>query len=98
MPGRLGIDFGTSNTVIAVWDDVQQEATPLHLPDYGRHFTYRQGENLSEQISVIPSLIHYAADNRRWLGKQVHAQNLYESERTFRWMKRYITRRSPAVS
>ncbi|HLN28885.1 MAG TPA: Hsp70 family protein [Gemmataceae bacterium] len=95
MPGRLGIDFGTSNTVVAVWDENLHEGVPLHIPDYGRQFHYRQNDQLSEQISVVPSLIHYAADQRRWLGKQVLNQGLYESQRTFRWMKRYIARRSP---
>ena len=36
MPGRLGIDFGTSNTVVAVWDEARQQGVPLHIPDYGR--------------------------------------------------------------
>ena len=95
MPGRLGIDFGTSNTVVAVWDADRQEGVPLHIPDYGRQINYRQGTKSGEQISVVPSLIHYAPDHRRWLGKQVLSQDLYESPRTFRWMKRYIARRSP---
>ena len=43
MPGRLGIDFGTSNTVVAVWDEKRREGVPLHLPDYGRQIHYRQG-------------------------------------------------------
>src|ERR1051326_8486566 len=95
MPGRLGIDFGTSNTVIAVWDDDRREGVPLHISDYGRQLQYRHGDKIVEQISVIPSLIHYAPDGRRWLGRQVHTHNVYDSERTFRWMKRYIARRSP---
>jgi molecular chaperone DnaK (HSP70) len=95
MPGRLGIDFGTSNTVVAVWDGTRQEGVPLHLPDYGRSLHYRQSDQAAEPISIVPSLIHYAADNRRWIGQQVHSHNLYDSERTFRWMKRYIARRSP---
>ncbi|HBE36776.1 MAG TPA: Hsp70 family protein, partial [Cyanobacteria bacterium UBA11368] len=90
MPGRLAVDFGTSNTVVALWDDTQQEGVPLHIPDYGQY--YQHG---NEKISVIPSLIHYAPDRRRWIGNQVHSQNLYQSERTFRWMKRYIANRSP---
>jgi molecular chaperone DnaK (HSP70) len=95
MPGRLGIDFGTSNTVLAVWDGAHQEGVPLHIPDYGRQIHYRHAGRPVEQISVVPSLIHYATDGRRWLGKQVLSKDLYDSPRTFRWMKRYISRRSP---
>src|SRR6266851_3164416 len=95
MPGRLGIDFGTSNTVVAVWDEARHEGVPLHIPDYGRQIHYRHADKPGEQISVVPSLIHYAAEQRRWLGKQVLSQELYDSPRTFRWMKRYIARRSP---
>ena len=29
MPGRLAVDFGTSNTVIAVWDETRREGAPL---------------------------------------------------------------------
>lgn len=90
MPGRLAIDFGTSNTVAAVWDPARREGVPLHVPDYGRTF-----DQSGESISVIPSLIHYASDRRRWIGSQVLDQGLYESERTFRWMKRYVAHRSP---
>jgi molecular chaperone DnaK len=95
MPGRLGIDFGTSNTVVAVWDEARQEGVPLHIANYGRRIHYRHGDKPGEQISVIPSLIHYAPDHRRWLGNQVLSRQLYDSRGTFRWMKRYIARRSP---
>jgi molecular chaperone DnaK len=90
MAGRLAIDFGTSNTVLAVWDELRQEGVPFHIADYGR--LLQQGD---EQISVIPSLIHYAEDRKRWIGNQVLTQNLAHSRRTFRWMKRYISNRSP---
>jgi molecular chaperone DnaK (HSP70) len=90
MSGRLAIDFGTSNTLVAVWDQERREGMPLHIPDYGRFLPHRE-----EQISVVPSLIHYAADRRRWVGDQVLRQELYHSERTFHWMKRYIANRSP---
>jgi molecular chaperone DnaK (HSP70) len=95
MAGRLAIDFGTSNTVVAVWDEDRKEGVPLHVPDYGQEVLYRRGDPTAEAISLVPSIIHYAADNRRWLGNQVLSQNLYDSERTFRWMKRYIANRSP---
>src|SRR5512141_2540934 len=71
MTGRLALDFGTSNSVVAVWDERLQEGVPLHIPEYGRFI-----EQNGEQISIIPSLIHYdsgvnssgenAGDERRW--------------------------------
>ncbi len=90
MAGRLGIDFGTSNTVLAVWDETLRDATPLHIPDYGS--LLKQGD---ETISLIPSLVHYADERRRWIGAQVLERNLYQAAHTFRWMKRYIANRSP---
>ena len=76
MPGRLGVDFGTSNTVLAVWDRPAAKACLCPLPEYSRTIRYRQGGQAAEEIAVIPSLIHYAADNRRWLGQQVVTRNL----------------------
>ena len=93
MSGRLAIDFGTSNTVFALWDAQRGEGVPLHIPDYGRRSL--QG---TEEITVVPSLIHYAADQRRWIGNQVSEKGLVNSRRTFRWMKQYISNRSPSKS
>jgi molecular chaperone DnaK len=90
MTGRLAIDFGTSNTVVALWDETLQEGLPLHIPDYGR--ISQQGD---EQISVVPSLIHYVSAQQRWLGDQVLQRGLYHHNHTLRWMKRYILNRSP---
>ena len=78
MPGRLAIDFGTSNTVVAVWDEARREGVPVHLPDFGRVLP-----SGGEEVPVVPSLIHYAADRRRWVGDQVLRADLYESPRTF---------------
>lgn len=89
MPGRLAIDFGTSNTIVTVWDTATETGKPLFIPDYS--FFYDQGH---EKIPIIPSLIHYTNDHRQWLGQQVIAQNLHTSQGTFRWMKRYIGHRS----
>lgn len=95
MAGRLGIDFGTSNTVLALWDPGAGQAVPLSMAEYSRSVRYRQADRAIEEAHIIPSVIHYAADQRRWLGQQVVSRELYESERTFRWMKRYIARRNP---
>lgn len=91
MSGRLGIDFGTSNTVLAVWDSGENSSRPLHIPDYG----FEQDQS-GEIVSTIPSLIHYASGGRILIGKQVFDQDLSSSPRTLRWMKRYIANRSPA--
>ena len=90
MSGRLAIDFGTSNTLAAIWDPIHKEGIPVEIPDYS--IPVRQG---STQIPVIPSLIHYTPDNRQWIGNQVIQHGLKQSNQTFRWMKRYITQRSP---
>jgi len=89
MSTLVGLDFGTSNTVIALWNGFEGET--LYLPDYGRF--YAPDPNFTATPS-IPSLIHYEP-NRQWIGNQVLQRNLYESPRTFRWMKRYIAQRSP---
>lgn len=95
MAGRLAIDFGTSNTVVALWDDEQGEAVPLVLPDYTRNVAVRGAQGDFAEVPVVPSVVHYGEDGRRWVGEQVYGQHLYEDPQTFRWMKRYIARRTP---
>lgn len=90
MAGRLAIDFGTSNTVVTLWDAQRSEGVPVHIPEYGK-----RSQHSEEQISVIPSVIHYADANRRWIGQQVFDREVYNSRRTLRWMKQYINHRSP---
>ena len=45
---------------------IQIQGVPLHIPEFGR--LLQMGD---EQISIIPSLIHYSSDNRTWIGSQV---------------------------
>ena len=44
MGGRLAVDFGTSNTVVAVWDETKQEGLPFRVPDLAHPF--KQGEEM----------------------------------------------------
>ncbi|MEW6157042.1 MAG: Hsp70 family protein [Verrucomicrobiota bacterium] len=107
MSGRLGIDFGTSNTVLAVWDATHREGIPMHVPEMGQIHPAsasllvdspdESALTKAAEISVIPSLIHYAGDGRRWIGEQVRQKNLTNSDRTFSLMKRYIANRSPVA-
>jgi molecular chaperone DnaK (HSP70) len=90
MTGRLAIDFGTSNTIIAIWDAGSNQASSFHLQEYGK--LIHQGQ---EEVSLIPSVINYGHKSQKWIGQQVHDKNLYASPQTIRWMKRYISSRSP---
>lgn len=90
MAGRLAVDFGTSNTVVALWDETTGQGRSLRVPDYGRLFV--QGEELAP---VVPSVIHYAPDGRRLIGDQVSQRGVAAAAGTFRWMKRYVANRSP---
>jgi molecular chaperone DnaK (HSP70) len=95
MSGRLSIDFGTSNTIVAVWDEHRQEGVPVEIPGYGRDVISAQDDKPERHMSIIPSLISYGAGNQRRIGAEVLDADLAESNGTFRWMKRYICRRSP---
>jgi molecular chaperone DnaK len=92
MPGRVAVDFGTSKTVIACWDPVRGQGNALALPEYSR-----LAESNDEQISVIPSLIHYGTGNQCWYGNQVVQRNLTQSPRSFQWMKRHLLARNQAA-
>lgn len=86
----LGIDFGTSNTLIAGWEEKSQLVSLIPIPTYSR--LVAQG---TDEIPLIPSLIHYSSDGRIWIGQQVREHASPASRRTLRWMKQYILNRSP---
>lgn len=90
MAGRLGIDFGTSNTVVTLWNPTKDDSESLQLKDYSRI-----QETDSENVFIVPSLIHFAPDYKYLYGEEVLKNNLYHSPRTFQWMKKYISQRSP---
>lgn len=69
MTERIGVDFGTANTVVARWPDgaPQGESIPLEGIDLVRP----AGEGVTQR--VVPSLVAYdhSDDRRRWIGAQV---------------------------
>ncbi len=89
MAGRLAIDFGTSNTRAALWDEAAGKAVPLLIPDVSDRVRYRAGEDEVE-VSHVPSVIHYDG-NQVWVGRQVREHARLDAPSTFRWMKRYIS-------
>lgn len=83
MANKAAIDFGNSNTVIAVWNEAAQCPEVLHVPEYCVPGSF-----------LIPSLIAYEPDGRFFIGSQITGKASAEA-REFRWMKRYINLRSP---
>ncbi|XRQ12088.1 Hsp70 family protein [Actinomadura welshii] len=68
MTTRIGIDFGTANTVVAGWDHALDRGSPIPLP--GLDLTRDGGRGVDQR--VVPSRIAFsAADERRWVGAQV---------------------------
>jgi molecular chaperone DnaK len=92
MSGRIGIDFGTSNSVVAVFDERTGGAESFPIPDLG--ITKRIG---ADDMHIVPSLIHYGG-SATWVGAQVLDRNLYDHPSTFRWMKPFIARRSDSLA
>lgn len=90
MPFRVAVDFGTSNTVLATWDDEKETARVLEIPGWSRSCPERD-----ESTPHIPSLIYYSQGDVTWIGNQVHERGLLDSPSTIRWMKHYIMTRSP---
>ena len=91
MPGRLAIDFGTSNTVVALWDAERQDADSLAL---GPLSTVEQ--HAGREMRIVPSQIHYAAPDHVLAGQQVIEAGIPRNDRhLFYWMKTYISARRP---
>ncbi|MWA07317.1 Hsp70 family protein [Actinomadura sp. LD22] len=68
MTERIGIDFGTANTVVAGWNHALDRGEPVPLAgiDLSREATRGVDQR------VIPSRIAFSArDGRRWIGGQV---------------------------
>lgn len=80
----LAIDFGTSNTVAALWDADTQDARSLPLADLTVARTGPDGR----EFHVCPSLMHFH-ERGQWTGQQVMDRDLLAVPGTFRWMKKY---------
>lgn len=86
MAGRLAIDFGTCNTVVALWDPDSAQGRTVPLPGFSMVQSHEGVE-----FHSVPSLIRYEG-NRLLVGRQVlEVDRLASSLSTFRWMKTYIS-------
>lgn len=88
---KMSVDFGTSNTVVSVWDEATRRPRSLHLPEISRIVSC-----LDREMYVIPSLIHFDAAGRSTIGDAVVARKLETSKATFRRLKSRIRDGHPA--
>ncbi|MBF0587064.1 Hsp70 family protein [Prosthecochloris sp. N3] len=84
----LALDFGTTNTVIARWNETLQETDIPDLAGLTRTCPLPGGS----ATSVIPSLIHIAPGGERLIGAQVEDAGLSSHPATFRWLKMDLLR------
>ena len=87
---RVAVDFGTSNTVLAHFDEATGQAKTVEIPDITRAITYRlDPESEAETVHVVPSLIYYG-EQETLIGNQVLTSDLLRDRNTLRWVKRRI--------
>ncbi len=91
MASKVAIDFGTSNTRVAVWDEGKKAGKPLFLPDITATTLLTIDGKEIESYS-IPSIIHYNQASTT-IGNTVLKNGTSTSPTTFRWIKRYISNR-----
>lgn len=81
----LGLDFGTTSTVISVASE-DGGARVLAVAPCSIPKKFREGFD-----HVIPSTISFRRDGQVLVGAEVLAANQLHAENTFRWMKPYLT-------
>jgi molecular chaperone DnaK len=88
---KVAIDFGTSNTRVAVWDELNKTGKALFIPGITTNSIIRTDEQEIESFS-IPSLIHYN-EQALYIGDAVQKNGYASSSSTFKWIKRFISNR-----
>src|ERR1035437_6542726 len=87
---EVAIDFGTSNTALARYNETRERAETIRIPEVSSELRYRLKPGGEEHsVWVIPSVIHYA-EKETLIGDQVVSRGLAEHPDTLRWMKRGI--------
>lgn len=91
MPGRLALDFGTSNTIVALWNPARADGDTLPLAN----LTRRLRDPQDREFHAVPSLMHYFGATGVWVGQQVVEKQLQTATPgTFRWMKTFVGNRT----
>ncbi|WP_373500169.1 Hsp70 family protein [Desulfococcus sp.] len=89
---RMAVDFGTSNTIVAFWNESRNDVDLYGVKDVSRPFRFRQ-DGRETEIPCIPSLIYYRDAETSFIGQQVVGMMLERSRGSFRWMKAFIQER-----
>ena len=91
---EVAVDFGTSNTVLARFNETTGRAETIRVPQISAEMRYRISPDGPEHaVWVVPSVIHYA-EKETLIGNQVLGRGLAEHPDTLRWMKRSIAQGS----
>jgi molecular chaperone DnaK (HSP70) len=88
----MAIDFGTSNTVVAFWNEEKHDVDLHTVEDVSLPFLFKQDDRNIE-IPYIPSMISYQDKNKNFIGAQVIDKMLEKSKGSFRWLKAFIQSR-----
>ena len=89
---KMAIDFGTSNTVVAFWNEEKHDVDLHTVEDVSLPFLFEQdGRNI--EIPYIPSMICYRDKSTNFIGAQVIDKMLEKSKGSFRWLKAFIQSR-----
>jgi molecular chaperone DnaK (HSP70) len=89
MGDKIVIDFGTSNTVVARFNQAINEPEILRFDNISKYYTYPVSSATLVKTHFIPSLIYFNGDSPM-IGNEVLNKGLSNHRHTFKWMKRYI--------
>ncbi len=90
--GKVAVDFGTGNTVLARFNETTERAETIEIPDTTTSMEYVPDYREPDKkvlVQVTPSMIHYS-ETETLIGDQVLSRGLADHPDTFRWMKRGI--------
>ena len=93
MGKKIAIDFGTSNTTIALWNETLEKEELMKIDGMARKYK-NPSEHAAPDMYCIPSIINFDGNNIL-AGQEVFDRGKEFSHATFRDIKRYIMKRKP---
>ena len=90
---KIAVDFGTSNTTVAIWDDSQQDIRLIRFPNVSVRYNYRNILGTGH-ADLVPSVIKFEGKGFL-IGKEALDGSDIRLESQFRNMKRFISANRP---